>query len=91
MRQGNFEALDHSRGRPVSLVLLLTLGVLKQEELLRGGTAQKGGPEASGTSGTMSSTMGEARTELGGGGGWPSCFTSHGAQRCGLDPLALPE
>ena len=58
MRQSNFEALDHSSRRSVSLVLLLTSGVLKHDELLRGGTTQKGGPEASGTPGTTSSGNG---------------------------------
>ena len=65
MRQGNFEALDHSRGRPVSLVLLLTLGVLKQEELLRGGTAQKEGLKPQGPQEPCPPAMGEAQTELG--------------------------
>ena len=67
MRQGNFKALDHFSRRSVSLVLLLTSGVLKHDELLRGGTAQKGGPEASGTREPCPLAMGEALDRAGRG------------------------
>lgn len=43
MRQGNFEALDHSSRKSVGLVLLLTSGVLKHNELLRGGPHRREG------------------------------------------------
>lgn len=72
MRQGNFEALDHSSRRSVGLVLLLTSGVLKHDELLRGGTAQKGGPEASGTREPRPPAMGEALGRA--GRGWRLAF-----------------
>lgn len=91
MRQGNFEALDHSSRKSVGLVLLLTSGVLKHNELLRGGPHRREGLKPQGPGNRVLRQWEKPWAELGGDGGWPSCSISHGAQRCGPDPLALPE